>query len=63
MEKFDKTMICKSCNKQLKKDYKLCYQCLTSPNKARCTHIKRGNGEQCRLETVRGKCIFHINES
>ena len=63
MDKIDRSMICKSCAKPLKKSYMLCYQCHISADKAQCSHIKRTSGEQCRNMTIKGKCIFHINDS
>ena len=54
--------ICKSCGKELKKSYALCFNCHTSDNLKRCPFIKRSNGEQCKLQTVKKGCIFHNEE-
>ena len=37
--------ICKSCGKELKKSYALCFNCHTSDN-LKSPFIKRSNGEQ-----------------
>ena len=53
---------CSSCGKELKKSYKLCYDCHMSSDLKQCPFIKRSNGERCKLKSINKACIFHKDE-
>lgn len=54
--------VCTSCNTELKKSYKLCFNCFTSKHIKNCSFIKK-NGEQCKNRTISEFCIYHNKDT